>query len=152
MGATGRNKQDPPEFQCLFLQVVWKKDFIEKSTAAWFLEFEVDTLYDVLNKVCVQHLSTTYVPMRRRQGGFLASTHRAHPCTRRFFTVEMHHQGVDQAYPHQRELHLQVFKNNTLVANIVVQLVKMFIIVRFPPHTLIPSRCFYCRCISNTVS
>jgi len=89
-------------------------------------EFHVDTLYDVLDKVCKVPSRPLTAPMRMPISGiykikgvgdvlagrveqgivkpgeeviFLPTHTASNPCTGKVFTVEMHHQRVDQACP-----------------------------------------------------
>ena len=100
----------------------WKgaKVFVEAE------EFHVDTLYDVLDKVCKVPSRPLTAPMRMPISGiykikgvgdvlagrveqgivkpgeeviFLPTHTASNPCTGKVFTVEMHHQRVDQACP-----------------------------------------------------
>ena len=142
------------EMKSMLIKVGWKKDFIEKNTPvlpisgwmgdnllkksenmAWWKgtkvfvdaeEFHVDTLYDVLDKVCKVPSRPLTAPMRMPISGiykikgvgdvlagrveqgivkpgeeviFLPTHTASNPCTGKVFTVEMHHQRVDQACP-----------------------------------------------------
>merc|ERR1711916_354058 len=142
------------EMKSMLIKVGWKKYFIEKNTpvlpiSGWMgdnllkksenmpwwkgtkvyvetTEFHVDTLYDVLDKVCKVPSRPLSAAMRMPISGiykikgvgdvlagrveqgvvkpgeeviFLPTHTASNPCTGKVFTVEMHHQRVDQACP-----------------------------------------------------
>ena len=142
------------EMKSMLVKVGWKKDFVEKNTPmlpisgwmgdnlikksenmAWWkgMDIEVgketlhvDTLYDVLDKMCRVPERPISAPMRMPISGiykikgvgdvlagrveqgivkpgeevvFLPTHTASNPCTGKVFTVEMHHQRMDQANP-----------------------------------------------------
>merc|ERR1712064_88567 len=142
------------EMKSMLIKVGWKKDFIEKNTpvlpiSGWMgdnllkksenmpwwkgtkvfvetTEFHVDTLYDVLDKVCKVPSRPLSAAMRMPISGiykikgvgdvlagrveqgvvkpgeeviFLPTHTASNPCTGKVFTVEMHHQRAEQAQP-----------------------------------------------------
>merc|ERR1712107_764791 len=142
------------EMKSMLIKVGWKKDFIEKNTpvlpiSGWMgdnllkksehmpwwkgtkvyvetTEFHVDTLYDVLDKVCKVPSRPLSAAMRMPISGiykikgvgdvlawrveqgvvkpgeevvFLPTHTASNPCTGKVFTVEMHHSLVDFANP-----------------------------------------------------
>eukprot|EP00913_Durusdinium_trenchii_P006505 g6113.t1 len=142
------------EMKSMLVKVGWKKDFIEKSTpvmpiSGWMGDnllkksenmgwwkgqdvevgsemIHVDTVYDVLDKMCRVPERPISAPMRMPISGiykikgvgdvlagrveqgvvkpgeevvFLPTHTTSNPCTGKVFTVEMHHQRVDFANP-----------------------------------------------------
>ncbi|CAL1146275.1 unnamed protein product [Cladocopium goreaui] len=142
------------EMKSMLVKVGWKKDFIEKSTpvmpiSGWMGDnllkksenmgwwkgqdvevgsetIHVDTVYDVLDKMCRVPERPVSAPMRMPISGiykikgvgdvlagrveqgvvkpgeevvFLPTHTASNPCTGKVFTVEMHHQRVDFANP-----------------------------------------------------
>merc|ERR1711953_960284 len=142
------------EMKNMLVKVGWKKDFIEKNAPYmpisgwigdnllkksdnmdWWKGFDVavsketihiDTLYDVLDKMCRVPERPVSAPMRMPISGiykikgvgdvlagrveqgvvkpneeviFLPTHTTANPCVGKVFTVEMHHKRVDQALP-----------------------------------------------------
>ena len=142
------------EMKSMLVKVGWKKDFVEKSTpvmpiSGWMGDnllkksdnmgwwkgqdvevgsetIHVDTVYDVLDKMCRVPERPVSAPMRMPISGiykikgvgdvlagrveqgvvkpgeevvFLPTHTASNPCTGKVFTVEMHHQRVDFANP-----------------------------------------------------
>merc|ERR1711997_126511 len=142
------------EMKSTLIKVGWKKEFVDKSTpvmpiSGWMgdnllkksdnmgwwkgmdIEYgketiHVDTVYDVLDKLCRVPERPISAPMRMPISGiykikgvgdvlagrveqgvvkpgeevvFLPTNTAANPCTGKVFTVEMHHQRVDQGSP-----------------------------------------------------
>merc|ERR1712137_278236 len=124
------------EMKSMLVKVGWKKDFIEKTTnMPWWKGMDipvggetihVDTIYDVLDKVCRIPERPISAPMRMPISGiykikgvgdvlagrveqgvvkpgeevvFLPTHTASNPCTGKVFTVEMHHSRVDFANP-----------------------------------------------------